>query len=342
MTEIRIGIVGLGGICRQRHIPGLLRIPGVELVAVANSSLESTRKAAAEFAIPHACASWEEVVQHREVNAVLIGTWPYLHHPISIAALEAGKDVFCQARMAMNAAEAREMCEVWRRSGRVAMLCPVPFGLSIDKTIRRLLREDRLGELRLVEVHSLNSNFSDPKVPMSWRKDHRLSGLNALTLGMYIEVIHRWLGKTRKLSGHFQTFTPVRPDQEGNLTPVHIPDQILVHAEMDREIPVQYTFSGVARAAIETITVYGSKGVLFYDSAADSLNWRASDGNLSPVDIQPEDAYDSAKWAVEADFVAAIREGKPYYPNFQDGLEYMETIQAVYDSAAAKCSVTVR
>ncbi|HNT89427.1 MAG TPA: Gfo/Idh/MocA family oxidoreductase, partial [Candidatus Hydrogenedentes bacterium] len=125
MQQIRIGIVGLGGICRTRHVPGLRKIDGVEIVVVANRSRESGERAAREFDIPEVAESWRDVVAREDIDAVLIGTWPYMHREVSIAALNAGKHVFCQARMAMDYAEAREMRDAARRSSRVAMLCPV-------------------------------------------------------------------------------------------------------------------------------------------------------------------------------------------------------------------------
>jgi len=334
VRPLRIGFVGLGGICRQRHVPGLRRISGVEVVAVANRSRVSSERAAKELGIPEICDSWEHLVARPDLDAVFIGTWPYLHRPVSMAALEAGKHVFCQARMAMDLAEAHEMLDCARKSGRVAVLCPVPYGLSADATVSRWLREGRLGDVRLVRVQSFSDAYIDPATPMNWRKDHRLSGLNTLTLGMYIEVIHRWFGGTRAVWAQTQTFTPERPDVEGKLVRIQIPDQVLFTAEMKAGFPVQYVFSGVVRNGVDAIEVYGTKATLRYDTAQDTLFEVGPGGTLSPVSIRPEDAYDVRTWRVEEDFVNAIRSGGEYHPDFEDGFRYMQVIQAVHDSAA--------
>lgn len=165
MGALRVGFVGLGGIAHERHVPGLRRIPDVEIVAVANRTRESSERAAAEFNIPIVCGTWEDLVARDDLDAVFITTWPYMHHPVSRAALERGKHVFCQARMAMDFRQAREMYETAASSGRVAALCPVPYGLSVDKTVARLLREGVLGELRLVRVTSLSDAYADPATP---------------------------------------------------------------------------------------------------------------------------------------------------------------------------------
>src|SRR5690349_17580563 len=97
-NAVRIGFIGAGAIARSRHVPGLRAIPGVEFVAVAIRSRASSEAAAREFGIAHAAGDWREVLRRDDVDAVFIGTWPYTHREMSVAALEAGKHVFCQAR----------------------------------------------------------------------------------------------------------------------------------------------------------------------------------------------------------------------------------------------------
>src|SRR2546430_6670602 len=100
---IRVGLIGAGANTRSRHIPGLRALPGVEIVTVCNRRPESTAAVARAFGIPRTCNSWEEVVRDPNVDAVVLGTWPYLHCPITLAALAVGKHVLTEARMAMNA-----------------------------------------------------------------------------------------------------------------------------------------------------------------------------------------------------------------------------------------------
>jgi predicted dehydrogenase len=335
MKKLRIGFIGLGGICRDRHVPGLKKIDGVEIVAVANRSRESSQRAADEFGIPAVCDSWEELVARDDLDAVFIGTWPYTHKEMSIAALESGKHVFCQARMAMNRAEAQAMYDVAQRSGLVAMLCPVPFGLSIDKTIAKRLEREDIGQVTLVRASSMTGMFTDPDAPMTWRKDHRLSGLNMHTLGMYVEVVHRWFGWTGSVSAQSKVFAPKRKDETGASVNVEIPDQFLLQTETQSGVPVQYTISTVAHHAKDAVWIHGTRGTFYYDVFADELSFAAAGESLAPVTVDSGDAYDVANWRVERDFVDAIRDGADYHPNFDDGLQYMKVIQAAYDSAAS-------
>ena len=74
MDTIRIGIVGLGGNTRLRHVPGLRACERVEIVGVCNRSPESSRRAADGFDIPRTYDNWEQLVDDSEIDAVMIGT----------------------------------------------------------------------------------------------------------------------------------------------------------------------------------------------------------------------------------------------------------------------------
>src|SRR5213079_1692862 len=152
-TPLRVGLIGAGANTRSRHIPGLRAIADVEIVAVCNRRPESTAAAAREFGIPRTFERWEDLVADEGIDAVVIGTWPYLHCPITLAALAAGKHVLTEARMAMTAAEAHRMLAAAREHpDLVAQIVPSPFGLTVDTVVRELLRDGYIGELREVEV----------------------------------------------------------------------------------------------------------------------------------------------------------------------------------------------
>ena len=133
---LRIGIIGAGANTRSRHIPGLRMQNSVEIVGVANRSAESSQKAAKELDIPKAYGDWTEIIADKTIDAVCIGTWPYTHAEMTIAALDAGKHVLCEARMAMNAREAHAMLAASRRNpSRIAQIVPAPMTLPVDRTI---------------------------------------------------------------------------------------------------------------------------------------------------------------------------------------------------------------
>ena len=121
---------------------------GVEIVGVCNQRRESAGRVVREFGIPKVYGNWESVVDDDEVDAVLIGAWPNLHCPVTLAAFDAGKHVLTEARMAMNAREAQRMydraCEVPELT---AMIVPSPYGLTGDAFLRSLIDAGYLGKL---------------------------------------------------------------------------------------------------------------------------------------------------------------------------------------------------
>src|SRR5947209_1794984 len=106
---LRVGLIGAGANTRLRHIPGLQALPDVEIVAVCNRRPESTVAVAREYGIQHTYDRWQDLIAEPALDAVVIGTWPYLHCPITLAALDAGKHVLTEARLSRTAAEAHRM-----------------------------------------------------------------------------------------------------------------------------------------------------------------------------------------------------------------------------------------
>src|SRR5713101_6714409 len=140
-STLRVGLIGAGANTKLRHIPGLRALPDVEIVAVCNRRPESTAAAAREHGIPRTYERWEELVADPAIDAVVIGAWPYLHCPITLAALEAGKHVMTEARLALNAAEARQMLAAAQsRPQLVTQVVPSPYGLKGHDVVLELLR----------------------------------------------------------------------------------------------------------------------------------------------------------------------------------------------------------
>jgi predicted dehydrogenase len=345
---LRVGLIGAGANTRTRHIPGLRALPDVEIVAVCNRRPASTAAVAREHGIQRTYEQWEEVVAAPDVDAVVIGTWPYLHHPITLAALEVGKHVLTEARLAMNAAEAREMLAASRRHPElVCQVVPSPFGLKGHRVMLELIRGHFLGQLREVHVFNLTGALADPHAPLSWRQDGALSGLNVLTLGILHETLLRWVPPPVRVLAQAHAFIPSRIDpQSGVRRLVGTPDSVQVIAVLEDGARAVYNFSGVTPfAQAAGIHLYGTDGVLFYDINANRIRGASRSrgaqpgpaGELPEIPIPAEQAMD---WRVEAEWVEAIRGGPPVrFTDFATGVAYMEFTEAVARSARSGLAV---
>lgn len=333
-ATLRIGFVGAGGIVRDRHVPGLQQAEGVEFYGVVNRSRASSLRAAEEFGIERVYDNWQELVADPKVDIVWIGAHPYLHRIVTEAALEAGKHVFTQARMALDYADAKAMYEAAERHpNQTTMISPPPHYMLGDRIVRRMIAEGFIGEPRNAVVQSYNAGYLDPATPLHWRQRWEISGYNALDLGMMIEVTHRWLGYARRVSALERTFTTHRPDGTGGMAPVERPDTLSVVAELENGTLATIMCSGVARHAQEAngFQIYGTVGTIRYLFETNTiLAGKASDRALTEVPITPEEAR---QWTAEVDFITAVRAGRPTVePTFWDGLKYMEMTEAIFRS----------
>ena len=326
--KLRIGIIGAGGIVRQRHLPGLLALPNVQIAAVCNSRIETAKSIAKEYNIPDVMDDWADMLDRPDLDIIWIGTPPYLHAPITITALEAGKHVFCQARMAMNLSEGREMLAAAQaRPQLVTMLCPPPHGMKGGRFFQKLLRNGYAGELWHFRLIADSGVFSDPHAPAHWRQRTELSGLNVLSVGIYAEVVQRWLGSPRRLHAQMKVSIPKRESYV-----VHVPDVVQVFGQWPNGLAGSLGWSGVAQfAPDETLTIYGRDGTLVYNFTKDEiLGARRGEKQLHRLEIPPEL---ESTWTVEKDFIDAVVTGGHPEPSFETGVQYLEFTEAVNLSA---------
>lgn len=337
---VRIGIVGAGRNTTEKHIPGLQALRGVEIVSVCNRSRESSERVARRFGIPKVYEDWRRLVDAPDSNAIVIGTWPYMHCPVTLAALAAGKHVMCEARMAGNAREARAMCEAARANPSLtAQVVPSPLTLRVDRTVRRLIAEGYIGNILAVEVRACDG-FLDAKAPLHWRQDYDLSGFNVMTLGIWYEAVARWIGDAERVTAMGKTFVKMRIDPAtGAMRSVRIPEHLDVIAAMACGAQAHFQFSSIAGFSPPPEAIlFGSEGTM---RVCDNRLYggKRGDAGLREIEIRPED---EGKWRVEEEFVGAIRGKKPIaLTTFEDGLGYMEFTEAVARGMADGRSVSL-
>lgn len=332
---LRIGIVGLGANTRLRHVPGLRACADVVIQGVCNRTRESSQRAAREFDIPQTYDRWTDLVADDQIDAVVIGTWPYLHCPITVAALDAGKHVLTEARMAATLDEARQMLEASRRHhDLVTQIVPSPFGLRAGAVVKEMIADGYLGELRELVVLGVNDALADPAAPLHWRQQSRYSGINMLVLGILHETALRFVADPLRVCARTCCFTLERRDAEsGEQVIVDLPDSVHVMTELPSGAAGLYHLSSaVYHGAGMQIHLYGSQGTIKYlISPEDRLLAGRAGEALEEVSVPDEKA---GGWRVEQDFVEAIRGQRTIeLTDFAAGLRYMQFTDAVARSA---------
>jgi predicted dehydrogenase len=158
MTTVRCAVVGAGWWGTTAHVPALRRHPAAELVAVQNPDPALAKKIAADFNIPHACRTFQEVLEIPDLNAVVISSTPNLHFEQIKAALERGLHVLVEKPMTFTAAQAREVVALAEKRGlHLLISCPWHYTAHASEA-QRLIRTGSLGRMKMISV--LMTNFT--------------------------------------------------------------------------------------------------------------------------------------------------------------------------------------
>ena len=332
---IRVGIVGAGTNTKERHIPGLRGMDGVEIVSVSNRSRESGERVASQFEIPKVYDNWLDLVEAEDTDAICIGTWPYMHCPVTLAALDNNKHVLCEARMAMNAKEAHGMLAASRRKPHlVAQVVPSPLTFKVDSTIQEYVANGYLGDVLAIEARVTQENFVDAESPLHWRQNRDLSGYNILAMGIWYEAMMRWVGPASKVVAMTKVWVQQRRDEKDNMHVISVPDHADILCEMACGAQVHMRCSAVTGLAPGSeVWLFGSQGTLRLEGPPSLTLYggRRGEGHLQEIPIPPGK---QGRWRVEEEFINAIR-GKEIVTRtpFEVGVQYMEFTEAVTRSA---------
>ncbi|HYZ92390.1 MAG TPA: Gfo/Idh/MocA family oxidoreductase [Actinomycetota bacterium] len=192
---LRAGIVGTGFVGRVHARSA--RLAGAELVGVAASTPERGAIAAGELGAVRSFDSAHELVTSGDIDVVHICTPNYLHAPLTLAALEAGKHVICEKPLALDAATAREMEAAARKAGTVAT---VPFVYRYYPTVREArarIDSARIGDVHLVHGHYLQDWLHSDE-DGNWRVDSELGGASRA----FADIGSHWCDLIEFVTGH--------------------------------------------------------------------------------------------------------------------------------------------
>lgn len=329
MDTIRVGIIGAGAVAMDRHIPRLRAIDGVQFDTVWNRTLDKAQSVAQQMGFRRAAADWREIAESPDIDAVVIATPPGPHHEMTLACLAAGKHVLCQARMSRNLREAMEMRDAAKSSGAVTCLYPPMPGLKGDRTMIRLLHDENyIGDIH--DVRTVGMAAPSNGKTYDWRRDPDVSGLHMLTMGMWVEVLNRWVGPATSLVAKAR-YHDDGSSRGGEHSRASVPDSIAIAANLECGASASYHFSTEASfPGPHKIEIYGSKGALRYTLFRDEIHGAtAGSTSIQPINPEPDEIR---LQTTDAEFIRAIREGTSVNPSFDEGVQYMEFCEAVGQS----------
>jgi len=157
MRNVKVGIIGCGGIANGKHMPSLKQIAEVQMVAFCDIIPEKAEKAAKEFGTPNAkiYTDYKELLNDPEIEVVHVLTPNRSHADITIDALYAGKHVMCEKPMAKTAADAKRMLEAAKATGKLLTIGYQHRQKVSAQYAKQYIDEGSLGEIYYANCYAI-------------------------------------------------------------------------------------------------------------------------------------------------------------------------------------------
>lgn len=365
MRRIKVGLVGAGWMGRAhatafRNAPLVFGPePGVpEIVAVADSSGAAAQRFADTFGVARVSTDWRQVVTDPEVDVVDITTPNDAHPAIALAAIAAGKHVYCEKPMANTASEAKAMMEAAEAAGVITLVGFNYLKNPIQAYAKQLISSGELGEIFHFRGTFDNDYMVDPSFPFTWRTDAAAAGRAGALGDMASHVLslaHYLVGEVSTVCGMRQTLHPRRRDVGGTERAVENDDlaQFLCSFENGATGYIEASRIGTGRKLYLSYEIQGTKGALFFNGERmNELNlYRGTDPpaerGYKTVQIAPEHpdykaffglagnplGYNDLKIVEVRHLIEAVAGGKPCFPDFRFGWTVDRVVDAALRSA---------
>ncbi|MBV8516293.1 MAG: Gfo/Idh/MocA family oxidoreductase [Acidobacteria bacterium] len=256
----KIGIVGTGWGARVQ-VP-TFREAGLEVVAIAGSQPEKTRKTADDLGSLTAYDDWRELVTS-DVDLVSIVTPPSEHRAMALAALEAGKHVLCEKPTALDAGEAEALVDAARQ--RPSQLALIDHELCFLPSWRDArARIGTIGAPRYAEVRYASPARNDPKRAWNWWSDAAQGGGIWGAVGSHFIDALRYFGlEIEAVQAMLRSLIAQRPFGD-DLREVTADDFAAIHLRFRGGAAGALTISTVSSAPDDaaTITIHGEHGAM--------------------------------------------------------------------------------
>lgn len=255
---VKIAMIGAGWVCEARHIPGLRKLPNVEIVGVVDPDASRARSVAAKFGIPRfsAATSAAEVPWLAETTAVSISTPPRFHHRWMADCLDMGKDVLIEKPIALSREEAADLDARVRRNQRMVAVMHNNLFTRAAIRARELVRHGAIGSLRAIQTRLLNSP-----------RRHLPNWYEALPFGLLYDELSHFLYLADSFASDLRVVNAtVFPSSQGKATPALATLELRSGA-----LPVVFSLNFESPVCEWHMTLVGEKGLLVQDIFRDIL-----------------------------------------------------------------------
>lgn len=362
---IGVGLIGSGFMGRTHafafaNVNRVFALPmTADLVVLADVDASAAAKGAYSLGFSRSTADWTRLVADPDVGIVDITTPNTLHKPMALAAIAAGKHVYCEKPLAPTAQDAEEMCLAAEKAGVETQVGFNYLKNPMMALARDIVASGEIGEIRTFRGIHAEDFMADEAVPWTWRLDPSGGGGALADLGSHIIAAARYLlGPIDAVLGDTATLVPQRP----------LPGQTAMKpVEVDDIARASLRFASGARGSIEAswlasgfkmqhaFEIAGSKGGLVFSQERfnelklyrtdDKAGQRGFRTIVAGPEHEPYGAFciagghqigfNDLKTIEVRDFLSAITQRTTGHADFREGWEVVKVVEAVYQSARA-------
>jgi predicted dehydrogenase len=366
-AKLRIGLIG-SGFMGKAHAFGYATATRVfdlpydlELHTLADIDEKAAAKAAAALGFSHATSNWRTMVADPAIDVVNITAPNALHKEMALAAIAAGKHVYCEKPLAPLAADAREMAEAAEVAGVKSQvgfnyLCNPMLGLA-----RQMIAAGELGEIRGYRGVHAEDYMADSAGPFTFRHDPAGGGALA-DIGSHALATAEFLlassaGPITRVMGDCVTMIPERPDGKGEKRRVEVDDvgRAFLRFANGASGSVEGNWIATGRKMQHDFEVYGTKGALaFSQERFNELHFFSTEDRhgrqgFRRIEAGPEHppyglfcvapghqlGFNDLKAIEAAYFLDAVGGRRPEPFNFRAGLRIQTLVEAIHASSRA-------
>lgn len=336
---IGIGFAGCGSIALKHHIPEFSKLDDCRIIGYYNPSKERCQQASSEYG-GIVFSSYEEMLLHKDIDAICICTPNKLHAQMALKAFEYGKHVLCEKPIASSVSNAKLMLAAAKDADRCLMTAHNMKYSMVSQKAKELLKSGQLGNVLSFQTsfgHSGPEFWSVNQTKESWfyQKEGFTGGVLS-DLGIHKAQLISWLFDDPIAEVSAYQATRDKKDSKDNFVPVS-----------DNCVSILRTKSGIIGTMScswtyysemdESTRIYCSEGSLeLYTDKKYPLILRKRNGEEEYFEI-PDQCYSS----VAQEFIRAIQEDRSPETETHEGLHALQVVEACAESSKLGKSVTL-
>jgi len=344
-TPIRVGLVGCGAISTQ-HLEAISALPDLSLAGVVSASEERARTVGERWDVPWT-TRLEDLLGRDDVDAVTIATPSGLHPAQALAALRSGRHAIVEKPIALSVADADAVVAEGRERGLVvATISQRRFEPAV-RALRQAIEAGALGRVSLIIAEGLYHRPQSYYDSAPWRGTRELDGGVLMNQAIHVIDLVRWMGgPVASVSGHVATLGHRMEAEDTASVSLRFANgtlgEIVATTCASPEFPVElrvYGDRGHVRIAGEQVVEWDVPGIPAPAVGDDGTAALASRPGVGATQTWGTSAIGYLRQ--DADFVDAVRSGRPPAVTGEDGRNAVEIITAAYEADRAGRAVVL-